>query len=134
MAAADQNDARSETDANPHRIGTHLPAASRPILAPSSQSSALSELQKQFPNVNLDLFYRYPLSGGRVGYCVIINEKIFDPSTGQNTRDGTDRDAESLASTFSKLGFSIDRHDNVNSAQLDRILAKCTSCCSISIE
>lgn len=118
----------TETDATQLRIGDNMPSASRPIIQPLPQDSPIKLLQNRFPKVNLDLYSRYPLRRGRVGYCVIINEKYFDPITGQNTRDGTDRDAESLSTTFSKIGFTVDRHDNVNFAQLSQILKKCKNC------
>ena len=118
----------TEVDASPLTIDSNFPTATRPTFKGIPQPSSLNEFQKRFPKVNLDLFSRYPLRRGRVGYCVIINEKNFDPSTGQNTRDGTDRDAESLSSTFTKLGFVVDRNDNVNLAQLDNIIKKCMSC------
>ena len=121
-------DAHTEVDASSLTIDTNLSTTVRPTVRAIPQSSSLIEFQKRFPNVDLDLFSRYPLRRGRVGYCVIVNEKYFDPSTGQNTRDGTDRDAESLSSTFTKLGFVVDRNDNVTLAQLNNIVKKCMSC------
>ena len=118
----------TESDSSPLTIDSNLETATRPALKAIPQSSALNEFQKRFPNVNLDLFSSYPLRRGRIGYCVIINEKFFDPNTHQNTRDGTDRDAEALANTFTKLGFVIDRNDSVNLAQLTNIVQKCMCC------
>jgi hypothetical protein len=117
-------DSHTEVDASPLTIDNTVSTTTRPTIKAIPQSSSLNEFQKRFPNVDLDLFSHYPLRRGRVGYCVIINEKHFDPSTGQNTRDGTDRDAESLSTTFTKLGFVVDRNDNVTLAQLNNIVKK----------
>ena len=119
--------AQTEVDASPTTIESNLPEAACSIPKPIPQSSSLNALQKRFQNVNLDVFSRYPLRRGRVGYCVIINEKYFDTALNLKTRDGTDRDSESLSSTFTKLGFTVDRNDNVTTKQLDNIVNKCMS-------
>ena len=118
-------DAHTKVDASSFTIESNLPAATCSTPKPIPQSSSLNEFQKRFPKANLDLFSCYPLCSGRVGYCVIINEKYFD--TDLKTREGTDRDAESLSSTFTKLGFIVDRNDNVTTKQLDDIVKKCMS-------
>ena len=98
-------DAHTEFDASPFTIESNLPAATCSIPKRIHQSSSLNELQKRFRNVNLDLFSRYPLCRGRVGYCVIINEKYFD--TGLKTRDGTDRDASRCQARLLSLGLLL---------------------------
>ncbi|XP_013856654.1 caspase-8 [Austrofundulus limnaeus] len=48
----------------------------------------------------------YELKSKPVGLCVIINNKNFHNNT-QKTRNGTDKDARSLAEVFTWLGFRV---------------------------
>ncbi|XP_060560660.1 caspase-8-like [Ruditapes philippinarum] len=66
----------------------------------------------------------YPMNRRPRGWCVIINNKEFHVIQGDNTskempaRNGTDKDAESLQHTFSKLGFIVRRRDNLTETEM----------------
>ena len=54
----------------------------------------------------------------RRGTVIIINNKDFHPSTGLNTRDGTNLDASRLEGTFLGLGFQTEVYHNRTAMQI----------------
>lgn len=56
------------------------------------------------------------------GLFLIINNKNFHPSTGQDTRDGTNVDAERLEERFQDLGFEVRRYNDVASSRMTKLL------------
>jgi len=60
----------------------------------------------------------YNFQHERRGHCLIINNRYFDQSTGQNEREGTDSDAEKMENVFMRLGFDVERVDNATSLDM----------------
>ncbi|KAK6187753.1 hypothetical protein SNE40_005710 [Patella caerulea] len=56
------------------------------------------------------------------GIFIIINNKHFDESTGQETREGTDIDAERLEERFQDLGFEVRRYDDVTRTKMTGLM------------
>lgn len=56
------------------------------------------------------------------GLFIIINNKNFHPSTGKESRDGTDADAERLEERFQDLGFDVRRYNDVSSSKLLQLM------------
>ncbi|KAL5018724.1 hypothetical protein ScPMuIL_004446 [Solemya velum] len=56
------------------------------------------------------------------GLFIIINNKHFHPSTGQQLRDGTDLDAERLEERFQDLGFEVRRFDDVSRTRMTKLM------------
>ena len=60
----------------------------------------------------------YCMGRKRRGTAIIINNKDFHPSTGLNTRDGTNLDATRLEGTFLGLGFETEVFHNRTALQI----------------
>ncbi|ESO89226.1 hypothetical protein LOTGIDRAFT_105903, partial [Lottia gigantea] len=56
------------------------------------------------------------------GIFIIINNKHFDSSTGQDTREGTELDAERLEERFQDLGFEVRRYDDVKRTKMTGLM------------
>lgn len=56
------------------------------------------------------------------GLFIIINNKNFHPSTGKESREGTDVDAERLEERFQDLGFDVRRYNDVSSSKLLQLM------------
>ena len=66
----------------------------------------------------------YRMNHARRGYAIIINNKIFDSRLDMHKREGTDRDAASLESSLTKLGFDIKLFHNLSAANMRDILLR----------
>ncbi|XP_054437732.1 caspase-7 [Pteronotus mesoamericanus] len=66
--------------------------------------------------------YVYSMNFEKVGKCIIINNKNFDPSTSMSVRDGTDRDAEALFKCFRNLGFDVVVYNDCSCAKMKELL------------
>lgn len=64
----------------------------------------------------------YNFNYRRRGLFIIINNKNFNPSTGQVQREGTDVDAERLEETFQDTGFEVRRYDDVTGARMTKLM------------
>ncbi|XP_030223301.1 caspase-3 [Gadus morhua] len=65
---------------------------------------------------------RYRMDYPSIGTCVIINNKNFHESTGKNTREGTNVDAEALERTFRSLGYNIRRENDQTVGAMEELL------------
>jgi len=70
----------------------------------------------------VDSKYHYGMNHGRRGRFIIINNKIFMPHTQMNERKGTDRDASSLYTDFSQLGFDVTLFHNQTASQMLQLM------------
>ncbi|VEL24026.1 unnamed protein product [Protopolystoma xenopodis] len=62
------------------------------------------------------------------GICLLINQRDFDHAkTGQERRDGTDRDADNIERVFKRLGYSVNRSTNVTMRQFQSLLFEVSS-------
>ncbi|XP_044152861.1 caspase-7 isoform X2 [Bufo gargarizans] len=66
--------------------------------------------------------HQYTMNYGRVGKCVIINNKNFHETTGMCIRNGTDKDAGDLLFCFKKLGFDVTVYNDRNCEEMERLL------------
>lgn len=66
--------------------------------------------------------FRYSLDYPNTGYCVIINNKNFDPKTGMNQRNGTDVDAGNVMNVFRKLGYVVKVYNDQTAQQIVQVL------------
>lgn len=66
--------------------------------------------------------WRYSLDYPKMGKCVIINNKNFDPDTGMASRAGTDVDAQNVFKVFKNLGFKPDIRNDLSSSQMEQLL------------
>lgn len=69
----------------------------------------------QMPCARDDLYYN--MSHIKMGRCVILNFKDFNPGNGLNSRQGTDLDATALEKTFGCLGFEVSTYHNLTVRQ-----------------
>ncbi|XP_078453593.1 caspase-3-like isoform X1 [Lampetra planeri] len=60
----------------------------------------------------------YNMNYSNVGYCVIINNKTFDRSTGMGERTGTDVDRDMLEKQFKGLGFQVEVKNNMKRKEM----------------
>jgi len=56
------------------------------------------------------------------GKFIIINNKTFQQMTCAPERTGTDVDADSLETDFRRLGFTVERYDNLTTAQMLQLM------------
>ncbi|XP_076855421.1 caspase-7 isoform X2 [Brachyhypopomus gauderio] len=66
--------------------------------------------------------FQYKMNHKQVGKCVIVNNKNFDERTGMNVRNGTDRDAAELYSSFRKLGFEVSIYNDLTCLNMMRLM------------
>ncbi|KAG8549744.1 hypothetical protein GDO81_019790 [Engystomops pustulosus] len=66
--------------------------------------------------------FQYTMNYGKVGKCIIINNKNFDEKTGMCTRNGTDKDAGDLFRCFKNLGFDVTVHNDTSCEEMERLL------------
>ncbi|XP_069610442.1 caspase-7 isoform X2 [Ranitomeya imitator] len=59
---------------------------------------------------------------GKVGKCVIINNKNFQEKTGMCIRNGTDKDAGDLLRCFRSLGFDTTVYNDRSCEDMERLL------------
>lgn len=64
----------------------------------------------------------YNMTHSKRGRCIILNYREFDLDL--NRREGTDRDAQSLEDTFTKLKFDVEVHHNLSYCETKQILNK----------
>ncbi|XP_052235568.1 caspase-8-like [Dreissena polymorpha] len=89
------------------------------------QQFAATNLNVKNPSGELDA---YKMDSNPRGWCVIINNQDFytDPSDrdaqAMPPRMGTLKDAENLTYTFKKLGFVVQRYDNLTADEMMRTL------------
>lgn len=67
--------------------------------------------------------FRYCMDYPSIGKCIIINNKIFDRSTGMSDRAGTDVDAAKMLKVFNELGFKTSVQNNRTVSQMRQILS-----------
>lgn len=79
---------------------------------------------RQLPCGRDDIAYNMKHSSR--GRCIILNYKIFDMDL--NTREGTDKDVESLESTFKGLKFSVETYHNLTLLKTKEVLHKGKHC------
>ncbi|XP_053385490.1 caspase-8-like [Mercenaria mercenaria] len=71
---------------------------------------------------------QYRMNRDPRGWCVIINNEKFHVDRGDREskemppRNGTERDAASLEHMFNKLGFIVQRHNNLSNTQMMNVL------------
>lgn len=63
----------------------------------------------------------YNFNYKRRGVFLVINNKVFDASTGQSFREGSDLDAERLEERFQALGFEVRRYDDLTANQMSTL-------------
>ncbi|XP_072520368.1 caspase-3b [Salminus brasiliensis] len=90
---------------------------SDPKRSQAVHGGAVPDKHKSHPDV-----YRYRMDYPSIGKCIIINNKIFDRSTGMAERTGTDVDANKVLKVFSELGFKISVQANRTVSQMRQIL------------
>ncbi len=57
------------------------------------------------------------------GICLLINQRDFDMAkTGQEKRDGTDVDADTIERTFIRLGYAVKRAINLTLRKMECLL------------
>nr|XP_013013906.1 caspase-7 isoform X2 [Cavia porcellus]XP_013013907.1 caspase-7 isoform X2 [Cavia porcellus] len=66
--------------------------------------------------------YKYNMNFEKVGKCIIINNKNFEPVTGMGVRNGTDRDADALFRCFRNLGFDVVVYNDCTCAKMQDLL------------
>ncbi|KAM4031420.1 LOW QUALITY PROTEIN: caspase-7 [Anomaloglossus baeobatrachus] len=66
--------------------------------------------------------FQYKMNYGKVGKCVIINNKNFHEKTGMCIRNGTDKDAGDLFRCFKSLGFDVMVHNDRSCEDMERLL------------
>lgn len=66
--------------------------------------------------------FQYTMSYGKVGRCIIINNKNFDERTGMCIRNGTDKDAGDLQRCFKNLGFDVTVYNDRSCEEMERLL------------
>ncbi|XP_069610441.1 caspase-7 isoform X1 [Ranitomeya imitator] len=66
--------------------------------------------------------FQYRMNYGKVGKCVIINNKNFQEKTGMCIRNGTDKDAGDLLRCFRSLGFDTTVYNDRSCEDMERLL------------
>ncbi|XP_075071757.1 caspase-7 [Mixophyes fleayi] len=66
--------------------------------------------------------FQYTMNYGRVGRCIIINNKNFAEQTGMCTRNGTDKDAGDLFRCFRSLGFDVSVSNDMSCEEMETLL------------
>ncbi|KAM4702747.1 caspase-7 [Rhinophrynus dorsalis] len=66
--------------------------------------------------------FQYKMNYGKVGKCIIINNKNFRKETGMCTRNGTDKDAGDLMYCFKSLGFDAKVYNDRSCEQMEALL------------
>ncbi|MEE6486829.1 hypothetical protein FKM82_014714 [Ascaphus truei] len=66
--------------------------------------------------------FQYKMNYGRVGKCIIINNKNFDQKTGMCIRNGTDKDAVDLFRCFKSLDFDVTVYNDKTCEDMERLL------------
>ncbi|XP_071348720.1 caspase-8 [Trachinotus anak] len=64
----------------------------------------------------------YALNHNPRGWCVVINNEDFSESERLNNRGGTQEDAKVLKSVFTRLGFTVEIHNNLTADGIRRQL------------
>ncbi|CAH8665109.1 unnamed protein product [Dicrocoelium dendriticum] len=100
-----------------------------PALRPPVDTSFIKVSAEEVCDPNLYYPIRSSNPAKRIfrGYCLLINQRDFSPSTGQGRRDGTDVDADRVERLFKVLGYNVQRHFNVNRTDFIRILNEMSS-------
>ncbi|KAM4636800.1 caspase-7 isoform 2-T2 [Discoglossus pictus] len=66
--------------------------------------------------------FQYKMNYGKVGKCIIINNKNFDEKTGMCIRNGTDKDAGDLFRCFKGLGFDVTVYNDKSCRDMEKLL------------
>ncbi|NP_001091272.1 caspase 7 S homeolog [Xenopus laevis] len=66
--------------------------------------------------------FQYKMNYGKVGRCIIINNKNFNEVTGMSARNGTDIDARDLLRCFKGLGFDVNVYNNKSCEEMEALL------------
>ncbi|KAM8924369.1 caspase-7 [Pelodytes ibericus] len=66
--------------------------------------------------------FQYKMNYGRLGRCIIINNKNFEAKTGMCIRNGTDKDAGDLFRCFKSLGFDVTVYNDRSCEEMERLL------------
>ncbi|XP_056385843.1 caspase-7 [Hyla sarda] len=66
--------------------------------------------------------HQYTMNYGKVGKCIIINNKNFNERTGMCTRNGTDKDAGDLFRCFKNLGFDVSVYNDKKCEEMETLL------------
>ncbi|KAI4894786.1 hypothetical protein NFI96_016329, partial [Prochilodus magdalenae] len=81
----------------------------------------------------------YSMTSVPQGFCVIINNEIFENS--KMNRSGSDKDAEALKKVFTLLGFDVHPHSNLKAKEMTKLMLEyskkkghgdCFVCCVLS--
>ncbi|XP_007905079.2 caspase-3 [Callorhinchus milii] len=77
---------------------------------------------KEVDPIPNDQCIKYKMDYQCIGYCIIFNNKHFDPQTGMNVRNGTDEDVGRLQKTFKSLGFNVQIHNDKSCSDMSKTL------------
>uniref|UniRef100_A0A8C5W8D6 Caspase 7 n=1 Tax=Leptobrachium leishanense TaxID=445787 RepID=A0A8C5W8D6_9ANUR len=66
--------------------------------------------------------FQYKMNYGKLGRCIIINNKNFDAKTGMCIRNGTDKDAGDLLRCFKSLGFDVTVYNDRPCNEMEKLL------------
>lgn len=61
------------------------------------------------------------------GNAVIFNMTTFERSTGLDPREGSDKDAKEIKDVFIKLGFIVDRYDDISKLEMMEVVESVAS-------
>ncbi|XP_047669285.1 caspase-8 isoform X2 [Tachysurus fulvidraco] len=95
--------------------------SSLPIESMDTDSEKL-QASETSPANEIDVDDCYPMTQRPVGYCLIINNHIFHPSTNLRERKGTHADKDSLTEVFQRMHFKVEeRRDLLSSDMLETV-------------
>lgn len=66
--------------------------------------------------------YEYDMNHKHRGLAIILNQYIFDHGLQMGQRRGTRKDCDALKSTFERLGFKVQLHDDLRLDQVCDVL------------
>ncbi|XP_064611160.1 caspase-3-like isoform X2 [Liolophura sinensis] len=108
---------------SPTRTGLNVPLDSRDAGKEETRSGGSgsgSDASTIRPGAPCDP-NEYNFNYKRRGVFLVINNKVFDASTGQSFREGSDLDAERLEERFQALGFEVRRYDDLTANQMSTL-------------
>ncbi|KAJ8318172.1 hypothetical protein KUTeg_003263 [Tegillarca granosa] len=103
---------------NNKSVYTYIRLVNWKVFAPAKKIGDRRSLRPGAPSEPNEYNFNYR----KRGLFLIINNKNFHPSTGQDTRDGTNVDAERLEERFQDLGFEVRRYNDVASSRMTKLL------------
>lgn len=107
------NNARGTSEADAKPFDQTTLEKLNPDLPPSDYPVVLTRLNAE----------KYHMGNAKRGKCVIFNNRVFEPHTKLNERQGTDEDETSLRLLFSELGFEIIVHNDLSRREMLQELA-----------